>query len=293
MNGRRSTFLCSLAAAVAAAALLVPPGAQAAPDPSLIERFLRAERAAVPPVIDGVLDDACWAGCERAGDFFDARRGAPPTQPTEARVCFDDDYLYVAFDCFEERMDAVSAAITQRDAGGMFEVDDCVGVLLDTYHDQRCCYVFATNIAGTKMDLRVAESGNSQEMAWDAVWDVAARRYPDRWTAEFAIPVAAVRFVPGEDAVWGAEFVRHATVSREESRWVHREGDVLDAAHFGDLSGLSFAHASRNLDITASAVGRYDLEDTHEYPLEPEDAEWDVHPDAGLDVEWCRSRHSL
>jgi hypothetical protein len=286
MMGRLSNLRCAATVTVTAAALLVPLSAHASPDPSLTDRSIRAVRAVVPPVIDGVLDDACWSECERASDFFDAERAATPTQPTEVRVSFDDDYLYVAFDCYEERMGAISAAITQRDAGGMFEVDDCVAVMLDTYHDQRSCYTFATNIAGAKLDMRVAESGNTQEIAWDAVWDVAARRCADRWTAEFAIPVAALRFVPGESLVWGAEFARNATPSREMTRWIHREGDVLNAAYYGDLSGMSFATAPRNLDVTASAVGRYDEADIHDYPMEPEDAEWDVHPDAGLDVKW-------
>jgi hypothetical protein len=277
---------CPVLPALIIAGLLSPQVAHASPDPALAERSLVASRAATAPVIDGVLDDACWSECERAQNFFDAGRGETPTQPTEVRVSFDDDNLYVAFECYEERMDAVSAAIAQRDAGGMFEVDDCVAVMLDTYHDQRSCYAFATNIAGTKLDMRVAESGSSQEIGWDAVWDVAARRYTDRWTAEFAIPVSALRFVPSESMIWGVEFVRHATVSREDSRWVHREGNVLDPAYYGDIMGLSFGRASRGLDVTATAVGRYDEADIHEYPLEPPDSQWDVHPDAGLDVEW-------
>lgn len=286
MKSRRTALRTTAVAALAATALLLSQGAQASPDPALADRSMHVVRATAPPVIDGALDDACWAECERACDFFEVSRGVVPTQPTEVRVCFDDENLYVAFDCYEERMDAVSAAITQRDAGGMFDVDDCVAVVLDTYHDQRNCYAFATNIAGTKLDMRAAESGSTQEIAWDAVWDVAAQRRADRWTAEFAIPVSALRFVPGESVVWGAEFLRHATPSREDSRWVHREGDVLNPAYYGDITGLSFRSASRGLDVAASAVGRYDVADIHEYPLEPEDAAWDVHPDVGLDVEW-------
>jgi len=275
-----------VAAVALTAALLTATAAHATPDPALADRSITASRAGAPPVIDGLLDDACWSSCEPTRDFYDAGRGAVPTQPTEVRVCFDDERLYVAFECYEDRMDAVSAALTQRDAQGMFELDDCVGILLDTYHDQRTCYAFATNIAGTKLDMRVAESGAEQDIAWDAVWEASARRHEDRWTAELAIPVSALRFVPGESVLWGAEFLRYATPSREMSRWVHREGDVLDAAHYGDLNGLSFSHASRGLDVTASAVGRYDVADIHEYPLEPDDADWDLHPDAGIDVEW-------
>jgi len=201
-------------------------------------------------------------------------------------VCHDDGYVYVAFECFDENMDAVSAAVTQRDDGSLFEVDDSVAVLFDTYHDQRTCYVFAANLADTRLDLRIADAGESQEIGWDAVWGVATHRYPDRWTAEFAIPVSELRFLPGESVTWGVEFLRHATVSREDIRWVHYDGEVLDPAHYGDLSGLSLSHASYGLDMVASAVGRYDEADYHDYPLEPDAAAWDVHPDAGLDVEW-------
>jgi hypothetical protein len=267
-------------------ALAATDPAVAAPAAGLMDRSLSAVRAESPPTIDGRLDDVCWSQCEVTGDFFDASRGLPPTQPTEVRVCFDDAHVYVAFVCFEERMDSVSAAITQRDAGGMFEVDDCVAVLLDTYHDQRSCYAFATNMVGTRLDLRVADAGESQEIAWDAVWDAAAHRDDDRWTAEFAIPLSELRFAPGESMTWGAEFLRHQTQNREDSRWIHYEGEVLDPAYYGDLCGISCSNSAYGLDVTLTAVGRYDEADVHDYPLEPDDAAWDVHPDAGLDVEW-------
>ncbi len=281
-NLRRAAVLYAFMAFL----LLSRVPAAATPSHDLTDRSLQAARTSASPVIDGVLDDACWPACERAGEFFDTSRGVPAAQPTEVRVCFDDENVYVAFECFEERMDAVSAAISQRDAGEMFEVDDCVAVLFDTYHDQRSCYAFAANMAGTRLDLRIADAGESQELAWDAVWDVAAHRYDDRWTVEFAIPMSELRFVPGESLVWGAEFLRHTTTSREDVRWVHYEGEVLDPAHYGDLRGLSCANASHGLDVTISAIGRYDEADIHDYPLEPDDAEWDIHPDAGLDVEW-------
>lgn len=101
---------------------------------ALTDRLIHVTRAQAAPILDGLLDDACWSECEPARGFFDVARGVSPTQATEVRVCFDDERLYVAFECYEERMDAVSAAVTQRDASGMFEVDDSVAVLLDTYH---------------------------------------------------------------------------------------------------------------------------------------------------------------
>jgi hypothetical protein len=288
MNNRFKNQLFAPASFVLLACMLCVPMPRASAETSEAgtDRTLRAARANTPPLIDGVLNDDCWSACEPARDFFDVARGGSPTQPTTVRVCFDDERIYVAFECYEERMDAVSAAVTQRDAGDMFDVDDAVAVLLDTYHDRRSCYGFGANLSGVKLDLRSAEAGESQEIAWDAVWDVATQRHADKWTAEFAIPIDELRFVPGDSMVWGIEFVRNATPSREVSRWVHREGEVLDPAHYADLTGLSCTNASYGLDVTLSAVGRYDEADVHDYPLEPDDADWDVHPDAGLDVEW-------
>jgi hypothetical protein len=277
----RERYLGRISAVAAALILCL-----AAAVPASAERSIAAVRADAPPVIDGQIDDPCWSRCEVADDFFDVSRGVESTQQTVARVCYDSDHVYIAFECFEDRMDGISAAITQRDAGEMFEVDDCVAVLFDTYHDQRSCYAFAANSAATRLDLRIADAGESQELAWDAVWDVAAQRHDDRWTAEFAIPLSELRFAPGESMTWGAEFLRHQTQNREDSRWVRYEGEVLDPSHFGDLCGLSCASASHGLDVTLTAVGRYDEADVHDYPIEPDDAEWDLHPDAGLDVEW-------
>ena len=271
---------------VAVATLLASFAPSYASPDSLTNRSLRVARVDEAPVIDGLLDDACWADCPTAREFFNVETGSFPTQATEARVCFDDERLYVAFVCYEDRMDAVSAAVTQRDGGSMFDVDDAVAILLDTYHDQRSCYAFAANMAGTRLDLRVADAGESQELAWDAIWDVAVKRHSDRWTAEFAIPIAELRFAPGESVVWGVDFLRNETPSRETSRWVHYEGEVLDPSRYGDLRGMSCANGSYGLDVSLSAIGRYDAADIHEYPLEPDDADWDVHPDAGLDVEW-------
>ncbi len=285
---RHAAATSFVTAVTLATSLFVPGPSSAQSDRSgeLVERSIRASRTEAAPLLDGSLDDPCWVGCAVGEDFFDMGRAAPATQATLVRVCYDDENLYVAFECLEDKMDETSAAISQRDDGNMFEVDDCVALLLDTYHDKRSCYAFAVNMAATKMDLRVAESGRSQDLGWDAVWEAASGRSDDGWTVEMAIPFSAMRFVPGESVTWGAEFLRHSAPSREQSRWVHSEVDVLDPRQFAELVGLSCSCGSRALEVTASAVGRYDAGDYRDYPLEPEDANWDLHPDAGLDAEW-------
>lgn len=94
---------------------------------------LAAVRAARAPVIDGVVDDAEWAGASRATDFiqYEPRRGEPSPLRTEALVLYDERHVYVAFRAFDS--ESVTAQLTQRDAD-LFG-DDAVVVLLDTGHD--------------------------------------------------------------------------------------------------------------------------------------------------------------
>ena len=47
--------------------------------------------------IDGVLAESAWDGADKAGPFVRSLDGKPATAATEARLLWDDDYLYVAF----------------------------------------------------------------------------------------------------------------------------------------------------------------------------------------------------
>src|SRR5690349_57286 len=48
--------------------------------------------------LDGELTDAVWAKTTPVTEFLqrDPKEGAPPTHPTEVRVAFDGDAIYVA-----------------------------------------------------------------------------------------------------------------------------------------------------------------------------------------------------
>lgn len=72
---------------------------------ALVERPVTvgyAVRTQSPPQIDGVLDDACWAACEPLTDY--ARDNVDELDPrkTIARICYDESFLYFAFECEEE-----------------------------------------------------------------------------------------------------------------------------------------------------------------------------------------------
>ena len=63
-----------------------------------VGRTIRAAMAETPPVIDGRPDDEAWQQAPVMGDFVqrEPRDGAPASEPTEVRVLYDGDALYVA-----------------------------------------------------------------------------------------------------------------------------------------------------------------------------------------------------
>jgi hypothetical protein len=240
-----------------------------------------------PPTIDGRLDDACWGGAQPSTNFMlRTGDGDVPSQQTIVRVCHDDTHIYVAFECLEDRMDALSAAVAVRDAGELDE-DDTVTFAFDTFLDGRSSYAFACNALGTEMDLHVSECGRSVDDGWDAVWSVATKRSEDRWTAEFAIPFSGLRYSGAEEMIWGVDFWRSERPHREVSSWSNRDGGTLDPSHYGRLVGLSGIETSRGIEVLPFALMKYDASNLYDYPLEPGGSGWDVHPDLGLDVEFA------
>ena len=54
-----------------------------------------ARWTSAPPVIDGNLDDAAWAGAEVIGDFYAYESGGDPAPAlSEGRLLWDSDWLY-------------------------------------------------------------------------------------------------------------------------------------------------------------------------------------------------------
>lgn len=191
---------------------------------------LAAVRAGRPPVIDGAIDEAEWAGAAGAADFiqFEPRRGEPSPHRTEALVFYDERHVYVAFRAFDS--EPVTAQLAQRDAD-LFG-DDSVVVLLDTGHDRQSAFYLMTNPLGTQADGRIGDDGRVRNTSWDAPWESAARRTEDGWCAELKIPLASMKKV-----TWGLNLGRRRR-SLEVSFWAGPLENRDRVSQAGRLVGL-------------------------------------------------------
>ena len=72
-------------------------------DTTLKLKVATAIRIANPPIIDGDLSDSAWENAKVITQFVQHEpfNLAAPTVKNEARVLYDDKYLYIAFDNFD------------------------------------------------------------------------------------------------------------------------------------------------------------------------------------------------
>jgi hypothetical protein len=201
------------------------------------KRSIKAVKIANPPVIDGDLSDVAWEGAPLVTDFIDRRTDSVAKQPTFVRILYDNEYLYFAFECFED-METIVATERKYDRERIFS-EDKVQIGLDTFNNTEQAYMFAVTPIGTRMDSRSGTFGRNPN--WDAPWVAKTRILQDRWVAEIAIPIGVMHFNKEDNQTWGMNLFRDDQNSSEYSRWAYNPNIRNFTARFGKIRGLDLA----------------------------------------------------
>lgn len=140
---------------------------------------------APPPVIDGRLDDACWAQAAVITNFhlLDGAALALP-HPHRAYIARDDAWLYLAFDVAHPHAQWMAPQHLRRD--DPVQRENCVKAAFDPGTDGRLWYWFrvsAHNVRGDRL-----QSVNGSRDDWNIPWRSAARIGTHGWSAELAWP---------------------------------------------------------------------------------------------------------
>ena len=169
--------------------------------------------AANPIIIDGQLDDAAWATAKPI--YLVPNDGSDPRVSTAVRVVWDDDMLYVSYDCEEPRPRDLLVNTTTNDDLNMWR-DSAVEIFLNPSEDRTTYYHLIINAGGHTADSKVTRKGarlvkEDIDRSWQSAATVRTRVSEDRWIAEAAIPVKALSDVP---LVPGASWVANMNRSR-------------------------------------------------------------------------------
>ncbi|MFN2637424.1 MAG: DUF5916 domain-containing protein [Gemmatimonadaceae bacterium] len=251
-------------------------------------RVMRASRLTGSITIDGKLNEPAWNAAVPSGDFTQSypKIAAPPTDPTEVRVLYDDDALYVGVRLFDAHPDSIAAQLARRDASGIYS--DWLHVMIDSYRDRRTSFRFSVNPRGVQKDVLEFDDRNGEDLNWDAVWQVATSVDSLGWTAEYRIPFSQLRFggsPKGVEHIWGFQVMRDVARRNERDSWSPwKQTDPGFVSNEGDLAGIVDIPTPRRLEIMPYVSAK--LTRAPGDPVNPFYQANDAKPSAGADLKY-------
>jgi hypothetical protein len=184
---------------------------------------LELPRLTNPITLDGMPDEAVWQQIAPLpltmyGPVF---RGEP-TQRTEIRVAYDDEYLYAAGWFYDTDGSGIRVNSLYRDR---WNGDDAFAIYIDAFNDNQNAKWFGTTPAGIRFDLLVSDDGATVNQSWDTFWSARTSVTEEGWFAEVRIPFSSLGFqVDAEGkAVMGLTVTR--LVARTQERVTFPEID--------------------------------------------------------------------
>ncbi|MEZ5490075.1 MAG: DUF5916 domain-containing protein [Gammaproteobacteria bacterium] len=242
-------------------------------------------RISTPPVIDGNIGELEWAAAERVLLDIETTPGEniPAQVTSEALIMENGEVLYVAFISWDPDVSQIRAFYRDRDN---VSNNDRVGIVLDTFNDERRAFEFYANPFGVQMDAINDDVNNRYDSSWNAIWDSAGRINEENYTVEMAIPLKQLRFAEGlEQQTWGINFVRRYPRDRDYNI-SNRPRNLNISCYLCDIGkaqGFAELEPGRNLEVIPTATTSY-IENR-----DPQTDEWeaeDLDPQASLDVRW-------
>ena len=182
-----------------------PAIAQTAP---AAEGEIELSRLSGPITLDGRPDEPAWQQVPALPltMYSPVFRGTP-TQRTEIRVAYDDEYFYAAGWFYDTDPSGIRVNSLYRDR---WNGDDALAIYIDAFNDNQTSKWFGTTPAGMRFDLLVSDDGNTTNENWDAFWTSATSVTSEGWFAEVRIPFSTLGFSTGADgrAVMGLTVTR-------------------------------------------------------------------------------------
>lgn len=198
---------------------------------------INIQKVSSSPKIDGFLEESFWGNLTPLKDFvqYDPYNGKPPSEETFVYLAYDEDNLYIAFNCLDSQAEKIKGDLTPREK---FQANDYVSVIIDTFFDKRNYYSLDLNPRGIQKD-----------QPGDYVWKSAAVINDDGWSAELDIPFKSIRFPTGGAKPWGINFKRYIFRLKETNYLTHVGRDDVLLEKSAVLTGLEGIKGGKNLEF--------------------------------------------
>jgi hypothetical protein len=166
---------------------------------------VEVSKTAVPPVLDGRLDDDIWQRLPRYTDFvsYTPDFGSPVPFATAAMITYDSENIYVGFDCRDPEPDKIKATISARD---QIKAEDWVCINMDPFFDRQGMVDLYVNPLGIQEDGR--STGHEEDTGADYVFYSKGTISADGYQVEIQIPFKSLRYQRKEPVIMGFIFER-------------------------------------------------------------------------------------
>ena len=157
-------------------------------------------RLSGPVNLDGFSNEPAWEAIPPwLPTQYEPDNGALPTERTEFRIAYDDEFLYLSMRGYDSDSTGVRANTFYRD---QLAGSDHFEIMLDTFNDNETGMIFTTIPTGARNDAAIsndASGGGISTGGWinrdfNTFWDNATQITPEGWFAEVRIPFSSLRF---------------------------------------------------------------------------------------------------
>ena len=192
-------------------------------------------KTAVPPRIDGALDEPIWARADEMSDFIRWGESGASAYTTRARLVHDGASLYVALEC-EQDTSKLRTLAAARD--GATWKDDSVEIFINPTLDEFPHVQFIINANGAFFDQWAKNDGETytERLSANFTCKWAAKVHDGKWTAELRLPLREFGCDPATRRLLRLNLVRNVQGKKGEiSAWFSSVGAHADPLSRGWL----------------------------------------------------------
>lgn len=235
--------------------------------------------------VDGNLDELVWKKALHLNLAYEVRPGenTQPPVDTDLYLAFTQEALLVAFVAHDPRPGEIRARYSDRDR---IWKDDWVGIVLDTFNDERRAYELMVNPLGAQLDAINDDMNGNYDTSWNAIWDSAGRITDQGYQVEMLIPFNQLKFQESDGfQIWGLDAVRSYPRRHRHhiGLFARDRGHNSYLAQEEKIRGFEGARSGKNLEIVPTfTAGRTDVADCTDCGLTNGDADEDM----GVTARW-------
>ena len=236
------------------------------------------------PIIDGSIEEDEWqeAAAIQVNIEVDPGDNIEAEVTAQALIMEDGQTIYVAVRAQDPDPSQIRGFYEDRDSGWD---GDYMGIILDTFNDERRAFEFLVNPFGVQMDAIYDDVNQREDESWNAIWDSVGQITESGYTVELAIPLKQLRFSETQSVqVWGIDFYRH--YPRDRSTSIHSQRIDWNISCYlcqiSKLEGFQNLEQSRNLEVIPTITS------SSSENRNPEGSDWERtnNSQGSLDLRW-------